>query len=115
MKLLYARIKDEKARQEKVIRYILKRAYRGKQAKETLSLLEDSRIAYPENDWETAIEYGFLGYNMTDEEIQDCIDSMRLVIRSPYDCTGQRFTRWITVHKNPSGLVSFVHYMGLDV
>lgn len=105
----------KKKTQEQIIKYVLKRAYRGKQAKKTLSLLEEPRTAYPEDDWETAIEYGFLGYDMTDEEIQEAIEAMRLVIHSPYDCTGKLFTRWITVHKNPSGLVSYVHNMGLDV
>lgn len=115
MMKLYARIKDENARQEKVLRYVLKRAYKGKQAKKTLPLLEEPRVAYPENDCEAVIEYGFLGYDLTDEEIEELKEGMRLVIRSPYDCTGKLFTKWIAVHKNPSGLVSYVHYMGLDV
>lgn len=114
---LYARIKDENARQEKVLRYVLKRAYKGKQAKKTLPLLEEPRVAYEENDWETAYEYGFLSHrtDLTDEEIQELKDEMRLVICSPYDCTGKRFTRYIDTHRNPSGLVSYVHCMGLDV
>ena len=35
-------------------------------------------------------------------------------ICSPYDCTGKRFTRWITVHKVPAGF-AVVHSWGLDV
>ena len=118
MMKLYARIKDENARQEKVLRYIFKRSYRGKQAKKTLPLLEEPRIGYKdENDWETAYEYGFLSHrtDLTDEEIQELKDGMRLVICSPYDCTGKWFTRYIATHRNPSGLVSYVHCMGLDV
>ncbi len=35
-------------------------------------------------------------------------------ICSQYDCTGKRFTRWITVHKVPAGF-AVVHSWGLDV
>ena len=35
-------------------------------------------------------------------------------ICSAYDCTGKRFTRWITVHKVPAGF-AVVHSWGLDV
>lgn len=35
-------------------------------------------------------------------------------ICSPYDCTGKRFTRWITVHRVPVGFV-VIHSWGLDV
>lgn len=33
----------------------------------------------------------------------------------PYDCTGQPITLWIDWHRNPSGLISYVHHIGIDV
>lgn len=35
-------------------------------------------------------------------------------ICSPYDCTGKRFTRWITVKRVPAGF-AVIHSWGLDV
>lgn len=66
---------------------------------------EDEHIIY---------EYGFLGNNMSDEEITEAVNNMWEVIYSPYDCTGLRFTKWIHTHKNPCGAVSFIACYGFD-
>lgn len=108
-------------RQQKIVKKFLKDEYKksNRRPRDVLdnSLLEESRLAYPDDDWETCIEFGYLSNrtDLTDEEIEEICDDMTLRIYSLYDCTGLRFTRWITTHRNPSGLVSFVHYMGLDV
>lgn len=69
-------------------------------------------------------EYGEGGYDFClmpdDGETEDEIREMAEAavgyppICSPYDCTGKRFTRWITVHKVPAGF-AVVHCWGLDV
>jgi hypothetical protein len=51
----------------------------------------------------------------TDAEIQQWCDEQVVRICSDYDCTGYSFTRWISWHRNPCGLVSYVHAMALDV
>lgn len=103
-------------KQAKICKKILKG--HSKAARPIPSLMEEPRCAYKNDEFDSdLIEYGFLSHrtDLTDEEIQELVDEMRLVVYSWYDCTGQRFTRWITTHRNPSGLVSYVHNMGLDV
>ena len=74
-----------------------------------------ARVHYSYDD-EYWTEYGFLsGTDYSDEEVREIIDEMRYRICSPYDCTGKPFTMWIDWHRNPSGLISFVHRVGLDV
>lgn len=54
--------------------------------------------------------------NLTDDEVQEFVDEcMTVRIYADYDCTGQSFTRWIDWHRNPCGLISYVHAMALDV
>ncbi len=90
------------------------------------SLTEQPRIRYDnyDDEWygEYWKEYGFFngcwsdGTPKTDEEIREYIDEYLWErIYSPYDCTGQPFTRWINWHRNPCGLVSYIHYKALDV
>lgn len=103
-------------KQVKICKKVLKG--HAKAARPTPSLQDEPRYTYKTDDYDSdLIEYGFLSHrtDLTDEEIQEMVDDMRLVICSWYDCTGQRFTQWITTHRNPSGLVSYVHCMGLDV
>lgn len=87
-------------------------------------------------DGETWVDYGFIlpediifdfdpdvtptewdAYlDLTDEEINEWIrDNMEVNIYSAYDCTGGAFTRWIDWHRNPCGLISYQHHMGLDI
>lgn len=82
------------------------------------SLMEEERHVYRDEMGETVYQIGYLCENdMTDEEIRELIhDYIELPpINSPYDCTGKRFTHWVGWHRNPCGLVSFVHSIGLDV
>lgn len=60
--------------------------------------------------------YGFLtGTGYTDEDLQELFDEMRIRPRyAAYDCTGDPFTIYITWHRNPSGLISYVHRIGYD-
>lgn len=78
-------------------------------------LLVADRVRY-DDDGESWREYGFRDFgDATDEEIQAYFNRMQVVILSPYDCTGKPFTNWIDYHRNPCGLVSFVHRLSLDV
>lgn len=65
------------------------------------------------------VEYGILpedGTETTDEEIREYLhDCVALPhINSPYDCTGQPFTRWIDYKRTPAGIV-VIHSIGLDI
>lgn len=81
-----------------------------------LPLTEKPRTHCGENDWDSYTEYGFLhGTGYTDEELEEIREDMRLRVTSPYDCSGQHFTMWLTFHRNPSGLISFTHRIGIDV
>lgn len=79
------------------------------------TLTEEARVRYSYDD-EFWTEYGFLsGTDYSDDEVCEIIDDMRYRICSPYDCTGKPFTMWIDWHRNPTGLISYVHRVGLDV
>lgn len=83
------------------------------------SLLDAPHTYCSDDDWESYIEFGFLpDYTRTysDEEVEDWIDDrMRMVINSPYDCTGKLFSAWIDWRRNPTGLISYRHCIGIDV
>lgn len=83
------------------------------------SLMNEERIGNANEDGEGFTEYGFLPDKLSvysDEEVQEWIDeNMWEEIRSPYDCTGKRFSYWIHFHRNPCGRISYVHRMGIDV
>lgn len=91
----------------------------------SLPLMAKGRVHYADDDYEAYTEYGFLsnykgepldGIEYTDEDIREFIDdNMRMRIYSPYDCTGKLFTMWVEWHRNPSGLISYRHRVGLDV
>lgn len=95
-------------------RRIEKRAHKGK-PRVIESLINNPR--FYDEDSESFYEY-WLEDGMedwTDEEIKQYADDMIERIYSPWDCTGKRFTIYIHYHRNPSGLVSFVHYFGIDI
>lgn len=81
------------------------------------SMMDMPHTSAERYDDESMIEYGFISKrtDLTDDEIEEWVDDNTIRIYSPYDCTGQIFTRWIETHRNPNGLASFVHHMGLDV
>ena len=91
-------------KQEKAWRHMLKREYKR----------EHCRSGYPR--WAHSTEYGiFDGRGLTDDDIREILDSYRYIVNSPWDCTGQPTTCWITWHRNPTGLISYIHRVGLDV
>lgn len=54
--------------------------------------------------------------DLTEQEINEWIgDNMFVRIFSDYDCTGRPFTVDITWHRNPCGLISYVHTMAIDI
>lgn len=106
------------ARDEALEKYCLKKFNKQKHKTRPVLSLQDESHYLSDGDYYGAgyTEFGFYEVGeMTDEEIQEEVDDMREEIRSPYDCTGRRFTQWITWHRNPNGLVSVVHKFGIDV
>lgn len=68
------------------------------------------------------IEYGMYELDedqksLSDQELQELVYDEFAIPEwhSPYDCTGRPFTEFISVHRNPCGLVSIVHHIGYDV
>ena len=64
-------------------------------------------------------EYGIVeedGTETTDEEIEEYIEKCIKLqeINSPYDCTGQHFTRWVDYKRTPAG-IAIVHSVGMDI
>lgn len=92
-----------------------KKVYNKKVGVPPKSLQDDWHVLYDE-DGEGWKEYGFFeAEDMTDEEINEYVEAMRVEIHSPYDCTGKAFTMWIDWHRNPCGWISVVHRLCLDV
>ena len=86
-----------------------------------LSIREQERVRFDE-DGESWVYYGILVFDPEDIEMssEGEIDEwfeefMAVRIYSDYDCTGKPFTRFIDWHNNGNGLVSYQHYMALDV
>lgn len=53
----------------------------------------------------------------TDDEIREYIEDSDVYygrVNSPYDCTGKRFTRWISWKRTPAG-IALIHSWGLDI
>lgn len=110
-------IKDKA--QRGIFKRILRKAYNQGMPCGVSPLTESPRIRYEDAGgygeyWK---EYGFFnGAGMSDDDIREYIDeNIRVRIYSPYDCTGEAFTMWIWWHRNPSGLVSYINNMALDV
>lgn len=98
---------------------IIGKMYRQSPWRGIRSLMDEERIGDVSEDGIYFSEYGFLPEKMnkySDEEIAEWInENMREEIRSPYDCTGLRHTYWIHFHRNPCGLISYVHSLGIDL
>ena len=79
------------------------------------SLLEYTRICCED---EAYTEYGILDpkdFEGGMAEIVEMLEDDKVINTSPYDCTGRFYTAYQLVHVNPTGLVSFVHHLVLDV
>lgn len=101
----------------RIFRKFIRDIYAQKPTPEPISLMECARYCYDDTG-ETYTEFGFLPDHMNswgDEAIQEYVNDLREYVSSPYDCSGQRFTRWIHWHRNPCGRISVVHRLGIDV
>ena len=81
-----------------------------------MPMREDWRHVYSE-DGEDGYDYRILPDNgETEEEIEAMIEETIGYgpVRGLYDCTGKRFTRWISVKRVPAGF-AVIHSWGLDV
>lgn len=105
--------------EEKKVRKAFSKLFNQRPWKGIPSLMDEERIGNATEDGEYFSLFGFIPEKFnkySDEEIQELLDEcMREEIRSPYDCTGKRFTMWIDFHRNPCGRISYVHRMGIDV
>ena len=113
--------KHKKFRTEKDLwKYFEKRCYKAthsEKPKKLFPLVITPRIAYDPNDPESWTEYGFIkeSEQWNEQDIQEWKKEEWIRICSPYDCTGKPCTMWISTHKNPCGLVSFIHKKALDL
>ena len=116
----------KRTQEQAIERRLLKRINNQGEPYEVRPLTARGRVRWDEGDYcDSYTEYGFLssssgkpldGNKYTDEEIREFIDdSMVMRIYSPYDCTGKAFTVGVDWHRNPSGLISYKHYIGFDV
>lgn len=109
--------------QEKAWKSIMKKMYKrdhGWMPHEVHSIMDETRTFVKKEDRESGepywYEYGFLkGTNWTEEEIWEALDERTYRVYSMYDCTGQPTTVWITWHRNPTGLISYVQCVTLDI
>ena len=117
MKYNYASIKrtrDNDLKSELLSRYIEKRIHKTKPLNSIASIQDDwHRVYYHDGDSWTEFAL-FEGDDCTDEEISEYVNSMRIRINSPYDCTGKVFTEWINWHRNPNGWISVIHHKAID-
>lgn len=99
-------------------RRILKKVYGKRPVKPAKSLMEKPRNICKNDDWESVYEYGFFSdrvSKLTDEEIEELVNDMWEYTGVEWSPSGRMFTVGIDWHRNPCGLVSYVHCRGLDV
>lgn len=102
---------------DKKTKKLLKKLTKQKPSASIVSLLDEPRRLFSE-DGEGVTEYGWCDpENCTDEEIQEYFDEQWKHVHWPaqWDCSGQLFTVGINWHRNPNGMISYVHHMALDV
>ena len=85
-----------------------------------VSLMEKPRKG--NGSYDGYVEYGIYELDedqksLSDQELEELVYDTFAIPEwhSQYDCTGKPFTEYISVHKNPCGLVSVVHHIGYDV
>ena len=113
-------------RDEKVVRKMFKKIVSERVRKESVG--DPYQISLKENSrkfvklYDGYIEYGFRKLydeerSMSDQELQKLVYDEYAIPEwhSPYDCTGKPFTEFISVHRNPCGLISIIHHVGYDV
>ena len=103
---------------EMLNKMVYKKAHKQRNNFEMPSLIDGWHKHFEEDDGECWINYGLFDFpdDYTDDEIRECLhEELWVSINSPYDCTGKPFTMWIDWHRNPNGMVSVIHHMGLDV
>lgn len=79
-----------------------------------VSMLECTRCCYED---ESYTEYGILDPEDFGgmDALVDLLEDQKQFNNSMYDCSGRYVTAYQLVHVNPTGLVSFVHHLVLDV
>lgn len=79
-----------------------------------VSMLEGTRCCYED---ESYTEYGILDPEDFGgmDALVDWLEDQKQLNNSMYDCSGRYVTVYQLVHVNPTGLVSFVHHLVLDV
>ena len=98
-----------------ISRYADKRTY-NKGAKQDLGGLRDCVHFMYDEDGEGVTEFWLEDLkDWTDAEIREYMKEQEVHNYTPYDCSGKLCTMYISFHRNPSGLVSFVHCKTLDV
>ena len=113
-------------RDEKVDRKMYKKIIADRVRKESIgdpyqvSLMEKPRKGNRSYDGYT--EYGLYELDedqksLSDRELEELVYDEFAIPEwhSPYDCTGKPFTAYISVHRNPCGLVSIIHRIEYDV
>ena len=111
---------------EKEVRKMFKKILAERVRKE--SFIDPYQISLKENSrkfvklYDGYIEYGIYELeedqkSLSDQELEKLVyDEIAIPEwHSPYDCTGKPFTEFISVHRNPCGLISIIHHVGYDV
>lgn len=112
--------KADEMKIRKITKRIAKKRFRNCRDPYAASMMEEPRKGNCSYDGYT--EYGLYELSeeqksMTEQELEKLVyDEMAIPVwHSQYDCTGKPFTEFISVHRNPCGLISIIHHVGYDV
>ena len=104
-------------KQYKAAKKIIRNRVKEEQAAKVDRLAEPV-YAEPRYRWDedgyTVTEYGYL-WDMTEEEMEEWKREEWRHGNLLYDCTGELCTRWIDFHRNPCGVISYRHFMVVDL
>lgn len=109
------RMKDQSLKQEAIGRLIDKRLHNQRIFRCDGGLRDTIHYICEDEYGESVREFWFEDFgDWTDEELEDY--TRDLIVRNPYpwDCSGLMVTYGLTWHRNPSGLISFVHWRVRD-
>lgn len=106
-------LNGQNQKQEKILKKRLRDLYSLGEPKKIESLSENWHYRADKFDDCSYIEYGIVKTDNIEEFITD---NVRLpYINSPYDCTGQHFTRFIHYSKNHANNTwCIIHHIGID-